>query len=323
MLDRTMIRARGRVRSPGVAALAAGMLALAPMRASAGPAEALPNVEQDPVAPPETEPEVAELSPDERLARAKELYDRGRGKFETFDYVGAIELWTQAYTELPETEGFAHIRAKLMFNIAAARLSAFEIDDNIAHLRQARRLMDLYVDSLGETDDEEAADARAWQEKIAARLAEAEAERAKQQRSAKPRRNAPARTVATGPDAATVRTNRALTIAGAVSLSVGVAALGAMGGALAWGARLEARGRDRVDDDPGVPADDLSGVVGQGTTANRLAIGMGVVGGVLTAAGVGLLVTGLVRGRSTNGRQRAVVPVAGPGLVGVQARWRF
>jgi len=310
-------RAGDEIRRRGAAAVVAVVIAAASPVAVAGPAESLPTVEQDPVhAPPPVVEE--DMSSRERLDRARSLYDAGRGKFETFDYIGAIESWTQAYSELPETDEFAGIRAKLMFNIAAARLSAFEIDDNIAHLRQAKRLMDLYVDSLGQATDEEAADARAWQEKISVRLAEAEAERKRHQKAEKP-----AAPVATQPDAAAIRRARVLTITGAVTLSVGVAALAAMGGGLAWGARLESRGEGRVEDEPGVMADELQSVVSQGKTANGLAIGMGVAGGVLLGTGIGLLVAGRVGAKKHGTAQRAMQPVFGRGLVGVSARWRF
>jgi hypothetical protein len=310
-------RAGDEIRRRGAAAIVAAAIALASPVAMAGPAESLPTVEQDPVQAPPPEVE-ADMSSSERLDRARSLYDRGRGKFETFDYIGAIELWTQAYTELPETDEFTGIRAKLMFNIAAARLSAFEIDDNIAHLRQAKRLMDLYVDSIGEATDEEAADARAWQEKISVRLVEAEAERKRDRKADKPKPP-----VATRPDPKAARRARAMTISGAVTLSIGIAALGAMGGGLVWGASLESRGKGRVDAEPDLPADELGKVVSQGKTANGLAIGMGVASGVLIGTGIGLLVAGRLAAKKQGPSQRAVAPVFGRGLVGITARWRF
>jgi hypothetical protein len=318
MLDRRMFaRAGAEIRRRGAAALVAGAIVSTSPVVLAGPAEQLPTVEQDPVHTPA--PVVEEgMSSAERLERARSLYERGRGKFETFDYIGAIEFWTQAYTELPETDEFASIRAKLMFNIAAARLSAFEIDDNIAHLRQAKRLMDLYVDSIGDATDEEAADARAWQEKISARLTEAEAERKKNQ----PATKAPPR-AEPGPDPKEVRRARIFTIAGATTLSVGVAALGAMAGGLIWGERLRSDGASRAGE-PGTNADDLGDVVDKGKTANAMALGTGIAGGVLIGAGIGLLVYGLVKTKKLGGGgQRAVVPVAAPGFVGVSGRWRF
>lgn len=312
-----MTRAGNEIRRRGAAALVAGAIALASPVAVAGPAEALPSVEEDPVQAPPPEVE-ADMSSTERLDRARSLYDRGRGKFETFDYIGAIELWTQAYAELPETDEFAGIRAKLMFNIAAARLSAFEIDDKIAHLRQAKRLMDIYVDSLGQATDEEAADARAWQEKIASRLVEAEAERKKKQKADKP-----PPPIVTAPDPAAIRRARVLTITGAVTLSIGVAALGAMGGGLVWGASLKSRGEARVRDEPDTMADELGSVVKRGKTANGLAIGMGAAGGVLLGTGLGLLIAGRIGAKKHGPSHRAVAPVFGRGLVGVSARWRF
>lgn len=320
MLDRTMsAHAGAETRRRGAAVLVAAAVLLASPVALAGPAEQLPTVEGDPVHAPAPAAS-ADMSSAERLERARSLYERGRGKFETFDYVGAIELWTQAYAELPETDEFASIRAKLMFNIAAARLSAFEIDDKIAHLRQAKRLMDIYVESLGDANDDEAADARAWQEKIATRLAEAEAERKKDEPA-----DTPATVPATqpGPDPKLVKRARILTITGAASLSVGAALLGAMGGALAWGSKLEKDGKGQADD-PGTNADELGDVVKQGKTANIMAIATGVAGGVLAGAGLGMLVYGVVTTKKLGGgKKRAFVPVAAPGYVGISGRWRF
>ncbi|HET6586057.1 MAG TPA: hypothetical protein VFG69_21515, partial [Nannocystaceae bacterium] len=143
-----------------------------------------------------------------------------------------------------------------------------------------------------------------------------------------PVRVKPAPVIDTGPDPATLRRARALTISGAVTLSLGAAALGAMAGGLVWGSRLKSDGEGRVEDEPRVPADELAGVVKRGRTANALAISMGVVGGVLLGTGVGLLVAGRLaleqRGGRARGRsERAVVPIAAPGLVGMSARWRF
>src|SRR5262245_19291174 len=58
-------------------------------------------------------------APDPAIEDARKLYDRGRAKFETFDYLGAIELWTQAYEMLPDDDRYSEIRARLMFNLAA------------------------------------------------------------------------------------------------------------------------------------------------------------------------------------------------------------
>jgi hypothetical protein len=267
--------------------------------------------------PPEPVPSVGPGAGDAATERARELYGRGRAKYETFDYLGAIELWTDAYDMLPDGEQYSEIRGKLMFNIAAARLEAYDIDDKVSHLRQAQRLMDIYVASLGDADGDEAAEARQWQERIGYRLADAE-------RSAAMRRaqgRARAELAPTKVDVRAAKRARALTIAGASVLAVGVAALGAMGGGLGWGARLEADARHDADARPPPPAGQFDGVLARGRTANGLAIGGAVVAGVAITAGVVMLALGLRRAAKPRSAAAGASRRMAWGAGGVGWRW--
>lgn len=285
------VREAGRAIAPLVSTLAL-VLGTVPVAAAEPPAPA----------PTSTE------APDPAIERARELYGRGRAKYETFDYTGAIELWTQAYDMLPDAEEYAEIRGKLMFNLAAARLEAFDIDEKVSHLRQAQRLMDIYVASLGPENEADAAEAQQWQARIADRLAQAE--RSAALRGNEGRSDAPAPV-----DPRAAKRARALTIAGATVLAIGVAGLGAMGGGLGWGAKLEADARRDADAVPVPPASDFDRVVRRGHAANGLAIAGAVVGGVAITAGVVMLAIGL-RGRSK--RTSAAWRIDGGGLA-----WRF
>lgn len=102
-------------------------LGIAPRVASAGPEQA-------------SAPEAA-MEPD--LERSHALYQEGLARFDTFDYEGAVELWTKAYAELPEDAD--QIRNKLVYNIATAQQMAFEVDDDLTHLRQAVLLLQQYI----------------------------------------------------------------------------------------------------------------------------------------------------------------------------------
>ena len=84
-------------------------------------------------------------APDEdpALAESRALYDEGKAKFDTFDFEGAVDLWTKAYAKLPESE--TGVRNAMVYNIATAQEKAYEVDKDVQHLRQAVLLLDQYV----------------------------------------------------------------------------------------------------------------------------------------------------------------------------------
>lgn len=88
-----------------------------------------------------SEPEAA---PD--LSEVRDLYERGKAKFDLFDYEGAVELWTLVYSKLGETAVERQIRNDVIYNIAMAQERAFELDHDVTHLRQAVALLRKYVD---------------------------------------------------------------------------------------------------------------------------------------------------------------------------------
>lgn len=77
------------------------------------------------------------------LAEAREIFDRGRAKYDTFDYEGAIDLWQQAMQKVPETQ--AGVRNAMVYNIALAQEKAYDVDEDVAHLRQAVLLLKDWV----------------------------------------------------------------------------------------------------------------------------------------------------------------------------------
>lgn len=91
-------------------------------------------------------PAPAEPAMDPTLERSYALYQEGLARFDTFDYEGAVELWTKAYAELPaQSDG---IRNKLVYNIATAQQMAFDVDQDLGHLRRAVLLLQRYVESF-------------------------------------------------------------------------------------------------------------------------------------------------------------------------------
>ncbi|MGH1348292.1 MAG: hypothetical protein ACRBN8_42445 [Nannocystales bacterium] len=80
-----------------------------------------------------------------QLAEAREMFERGRSKYDTFDYEGAIDVWQQAMAKVPENQ--AGVRNAMVYNIALAREKAFDVDKDVAHLRQAVLLLEQWVGS--------------------------------------------------------------------------------------------------------------------------------------------------------------------------------
>lgn len=136
-------------RSPRSGGIALGVsLALAlPVGSTSAPAWATtgraapakrasaPDADETPATAAETE--------DPAMAESRRLYERGKARFDTFDYAGAVDLWTQAYAKLPADE--ASVRNSMVYNIATAQEKAFEIDENVGHLRQAVKLLETYI----------------------------------------------------------------------------------------------------------------------------------------------------------------------------------
>lgn len=79
------------------------------------------------------------------LQQAERLYDEGVAAYETHDYEGAVDKWTQSYSALPEDA--AGPRNQMVYNIATAQERAYEVDKDVQHLRQARMLLASYVDN--------------------------------------------------------------------------------------------------------------------------------------------------------------------------------
>lgn len=246
----------------------------------------------------------AEEIPGYREAEA--LYDQGKAKFDTADYGGAVELWTEAYRSLPDRVETSDIKTLLMYDIARAREQAFDVSGDVAELRQARILFQRYRESIPQLyPDAGGAEAERTQvdERIAAldrRIEEAEQT-----------------AVAAAPSPTDDSPDRArpLIIAGSTVLAVGVAGLGVMAGGLVMGSQAN----DISDLDP----DDTAGRREQfdrGRTGNLLAIVGGSVGGVLAVAGGVLLGIGVTR--KSEGRT-ALAPWFGPEGAGASVRLRF
>ena len=122
--------------------------------------------------------------PVDDLAAAQELYQQGKSAYDTAEYNEALKLWKQAYGSLPETNEARGIRNALVYNISDAEVKAWEIDQDITHLRKARALLTTYLEShvslYGDKPEAvaERAEAKGKLQEVEATLAEVEAQAA-------------------------------------------------------------------------------------------------------------------------------------------------
>lgn len=319
-----------RARQGLVVAVAAAVAGPAPTRA-APPLAAL-------LAPPRQRPDPAKVA---ALEQVRRLAQEAQTRFETADFAGAIELWTQAYAALPEDPEHGPQRSALAYQIAQACVEAYSIDPKLSYLRKATRLFESYLPMIDPQDRETAAEVGKTLDDLRRRIAEAEAEEARKreaeeaaQREAEAaaqleaeearrreaeaaRRREEAARPADAPQAP--RPRRTLAIAGGVTLGLGALGLGLMAYGLAAGAGVDRRGdaARAAGEGPAV----FRELLAEGTRANQIAVGAGVVGGVLVVAGAALLGVGLAR--RSQGREVRWVPRGYPAGAGVVLLGRF
>ncbi len=92
---------------------------------------------------------------DGALAEAKRLYEEGKAHYEMLDYPAAIDKWTKAYALVPESERGRAVRNALVYNIAQAQEKAYDLDGDVTHLKQAKGLLERYLESYVEIYGEE------------------------------------------------------------------------------------------------------------------------------------------------------------------------
>lgn len=225
--------------------------------------------------------ESGEPGGDEALVdEARELFQKGAGRYDTADYAGAIEAWTDAYALLPDVPDFAAPKADLSFNIAAAHEKNFAVDGDISHLKQAKILLEKYqaaVPDLYENSTQELV-------RVAERIAEIDSkiEKAEQAQSA-------------GKDPIIIvdqKPGRGLIVVGSVLTGLGVAGLGTGAAGLAIGAGAnDISGLDPLDEQA------RAAQFQRGRTGNTLGIVGLSAGGVLLGVGVALIAVGAAKNK--------------------------
>ncbi|MDC0721087.1 hypothetical protein [Nannocystis bainbridge] len=276
---------------------------------------------------------------DELNAKISALAQEAQTRFETADYAGAIELWTQAYAALPNEAAYDKRRNVLAYQIAQACVEAYELDPQLVYLRKAERLFDNYLKTISAKDTTTTAKVQGTLDELRAKIADAEAREAAEKKAAteaaegrddgeaearlaaekaSASREAEARRAAAEREA---KRSRRLTIAGGALTGAGAIALGVMAFGLARGARVDRDGEAAKADgvtDPTVYRDLLD----QGTVANTLAIATAVAGGVLVVTGIGLIGAGAA-GQQRARRELGLAPTWLRGGAGLVLQGRF
>jgi tetratricopeptide (TPR) repeat protein len=285
-----------------------------------------------PAAPPKDAGDEPPPTDDPELARAKELFDAGVARYTAADYEAAVDLWLQAYALIPPSYENRLILAELIYNVARAQQKWFEIDKDIKHLRQAREILDRYLDEVNELYPPEQVELE--QERIQEqideldkRIEEWEAEQKRREAELAERMRPKFDEAA---DQREEKRNKAMIGAGA-----GLTALGAGGvGMFVTGLIMAGSADESVGDFP-LEADIAARetAIARGRAGNVLMLTGALAGAVFLAAGAPLLGVGLSaekkrkQRRADAGLETAriehLAPLWIPGGVGVGVGGRF
>lgn len=273
---------------------------------------------------------------DQLNAKISGLAQEAQTRFETADFAGAIELWTQAYAAMPDEPAYDKRRNVLAYQIAQACVEAYELDPQLVYLRKAERLFDNYLKTISAKDKVTTAKVQGTLDELREKIRVAEEREAAEKQAAAEaaeragpedeEQAAPKADEAEAEDRRTVaereaKKSRGLTIAGGTLTGAGAIVLGVMAYGLAQGARADRDGEAAKADgvtDPAVYRDLLD----QGMAANRLAIATAVAGGILVVTGIGLLGAGAA-GQQRARRELGLAPTWLRGGAGIVLQGRF
>jgi tetratricopeptide (TPR) repeat protein len=251
-----------------------------------------------------------------------ELFPYGQEKFDAGDYDEAAAAWAKAARLLPEDKKNGSTRATLVGLALNAYLEAYGKDEaKRAPIDEAKKLLDEYEQGLQSAKgaveltpdiadakqriDEALAQIQKREEEEAARLAAEEAERNK------PVEEPP-------PPPPKKKPGLPFIIGGGVSLGlmvggVAVLAVGVVNAAEATDINRDANSTDA----------EREAAVKQGNTANDLMAAGAVLGGVFLAAGVALIVVGVLKNKKAASGNAMLVPTLGRNYAGVGFTLRF
>jgi tetratricopeptide (TPR) repeat protein len=263
------------------------------------------------------QPEVEADPPADPLDELRERYEEARVKYDLGDFLGAIELWTDLYQNAP-----TEYRKDLQNSLANAHIRQYEFDRDLQHLRQAKILLQDYLDSLDPNDTDTRTNAQTRIDEATAEIERVETLEAERQRDLEAavlaerqaaEREAALEDASHDLHAGRQRRDKILKGVGGTGLGVGSAALVVMGVGLGLGAKAEADGRARIAEDPLTPAIELQELVQQGRSYNSVAIATAVAGGVLVVSGAAMLIVAATSRKRASARAR-LHPRFGPHL---------
>jgi len=266
----------------------------------------------------------ADSSP--QMEEAAVLYQDGTTMFKAADYTGAIDKFTMALGIVSSIDGDERTQLTLLYNIASAHEKQFEIDKDIAHLRQALQLYRRYeefVAGTGEFEEE-------WE--VEPRITSLENKLKTHDQIQRNREEAkregpppPPRSVVT--DDLEWKKPRNLGIG--LVVTGGAATIGGVVMAV-LGSRFEGNAQVQVDKlaDMGVPMDDPAWAQGEKFVEDEkhrgnILMGVGATVAVVGAAGVGVGSYYLIKSKRLHEGSVAVLPALSPSFAGVRISGRF
>jgi hypothetical protein len=263
---------------------------------------------------------------DEALAQAKALYEAGLIRYQVADFEAAIELWLAAYEKVPDEVGAGTIKAEIVYNVATAQERWYDVDQDITHLRKAKRSLEGFVAVIPAiyaeasiAEEREKADARIAE--LTTRIGKAEADARAFELAKAERMRAKFDPIV---DERERIRNTGMIAAGATFSVLGGLSLAAMGTGIGLVSKAE---RDVAAADEWSELGPRRDALSLGAAGQQMAIIGGVAAGVFVATGVPLLAAGVVfekKRRSYRSKYAVrVAPVFGRDGSGIVLSGRF
>jgi tetratricopeptide (TPR) repeat protein len=252
-------------------------------------------------------------------ARARRKYNEGSALYSAADYNGAIKAFTEALAIVTAEVDSPEVRGALLLNLAKAHVNAYQIDDDVSHLRQAKEIYGRFTreaESGAGYQPSDVEEARSEITRLETQLEEIAAARAAEpEPEPEPKPEQP-----TVDNSDRIRTNRnagiGLLAAGSVLVVGGVVLLG-------FGTTFK---RDAIDQIGGEPPDDQDerDFLDSETQKGWLWMSMGAVVAVLGVAGVATGGVLLAKSKRLQKESRvSFTPVFGPRTQGIVLTGRF
>ena len=250
------------------------------------------------------------------------MFIEGVNLYETSDYQGAIDKFTQAYGFSRQIEGEER-RGKalhaLQFNLARAHLKMHEIDEDAQHIRTAIDLLGKYLDRGDEYGVDRDAELLLQQAEAALEAVnEGGASATPEPASAEEQTPQDPSEQGSGADRADTPSAKKLRVGGYVFVGLAAASLGVMGGGMAMAKKADG------DFDTAGTSGPFEDAQRRGKLGNALTISGAVMAGVFAVAGVTVLVVAAkARGRAGRTARVNIAPMTGRAGTGLMLGGRF